>query len=539
MAFFFDIIGGMEKPATDIYTFGELRGKGYTYVDKTGIILPLVDNSIGKQFFIARPRRFGKSLLISTLQCLFEGRRELFGGLAIEPVWDWSKSWPVLHLDMGDCQSATVEGFWKKIRTMLKGESERLGVPLRADEEPCGQFRFLIDDLAAKSPEGQTVLLVDEYDKPLLGHLAKPDVTAFRDALKEFYSTIKTAEGKQRFTFITGVSKFSKVSIFSDLNNLKDRTMSPKEATLLGYTHEEVRRTYPNMIRALGEKFGVGEDKAFEIIVAMYDGYRFHPDAEKVINPVSLGFCLEQEDFGNYWAQTAVPTFLIDILKKEPLLMKSVDLPASALDVYEPERPTVETLLYQTGYLTIKSTRVVGRDMTQTPPELGQTVYELGFPNKEVADSFTENLVPAYVGLERIDANNLQRKAGEALLANDLPLFLKAMDGFFRSIPYSLTDRQNEQTWQAIVWTVLKGVGMFVRSEIQTADGRIDMTVETPTDVYLIEFKLDDTAASAIRQIREKRYAAPFELSKKRITLIGLGFSSERRTIADRAYEPL
>ena len=528
----------MEKPATDIYTFKKLREGGYTYVDKTDVILPLVDNSIGKQFFIARPRRFGKSLLVSTLQCLFEGRRELFEGLKIEPKWDWSKQWPVLHLDMGDCQAATVEEFWSKVETLLAKEAERLGVPLRSGETPSGKFMFLISDLAAKSKDGQMVLLVDEYDKPLLGHLAKPDVTAFRDALKSFYSTIKTSEGLQRFTFLTGVSKFSKVSVFSDLNNLKDRTMSPKEAMLLGYTHEEVKKYYPNMIRALGEKYGVDEKRAFEIIVSMYDGYRFEENAEQVINPVSLGLCLEQQKFGNYWSQTAIPTFLIDILRRRPLLLKTIDLAQSALDAYEPERPTIETLLYQTGYLTIKSSRIVGRDMTRTPPELGQTVYELGFPNKEVSDSFTENLVPAYVGLEKVDANNLQRMAGEALLANDVPRFLKAMDGFFRSIPYSLTDRQNEQMWQTIVWTVLKSVGVYANGEVQTADGRVDMTVETPTDVYLIEFKLDDTAANAIAQIREKDYAAPFAFSQKRITLIGLGFSSEQRTVTDSAAEP-
>ena len=204
----------MEKVATDIYSFRELREKGFTYVDKTAKLLPLADLSIGKQFFIARPRRFGKSLLVSTLHCLFEGRRELFNGLAIEPKWDWSKAWPVIHLDMGDCQADSVERLWGKIHDCLVSESERLGVALRSDTSVPGQLKFLIQDLAAASGDGQVVLLVDEYDKPLLGHLSKPDVTQFRDALKEFYSVIKTLEAKQRFTFLTGVSKFSKVSIF-------------------------------------------------------------------------------------------------------------------------------------------------------------------------------------------------------------------------------------------------------------------------------------------------------------------------------------
>ena len=185
----------MEKTATDIYSFQNLRKSGYTYVDKTAQILPLANDSIGRQFFIARPRRFGKSLLVSTLHCLFEGRRELFNGLAIEPKWDWSKTWTVLHLDMGSCQSETVEGLKGKVRTMLLKEATRLGVELR-DPDPSNAFSLMIDDLAAKSPseDGQIVLLVDEYDKPLLGHLSKPDVTRFRDFLKEFYSVIKTLE---------------------------------------------------------------------------------------------------------------------------------------------------------------------------------------------------------------------------------------------------------------------------------------------------------------------------------------------------------
>jgi len=541
----------MEKPATDIYSFEDLRRKGYTYVDKTGIILPLVDDSIGKQFFLARPRRFGKSLLLSTLQALFEGRRDLFTGLAIEPKWDWSKTWPVLHLDMGSCQADTVEETREKIGTLLSREAVRLGVTPRGSEISA-QLQFLIDDLAARNREaivaaakargeeapldqGQMVLLVDEYDKPLLKHLGSPDVNVYRDLLKQFYSVIKTLEGKQRFAFITGVSKFAKVSIFSDLNNLKDRTMSPKEATLLGYTHEEVRRTYPQLITALGEKYGMDFEGAFEMIVGKYDGYRFHQDAEPVVNPVSLGCCLEAQEFGDYWSETAVPSFLIDILKEHPLNFATVDLEQRALGAYEPAKPTVETLLFQTGYLTIKSARMIRRN----PRDIGRVVYSLGFPNDEVEQSFLDMLVPAYVGQEEIPCNNAQRTAGEAILANDVPLFFKALRSFFRSIPYDLTDRQNEQMWQTIVWTVLKGVGIYCGGEIKTADGRIDMVIETETRVFILEFKLDDTAANALRQIKEKGYAEPYATSPKGVTLLGVGFSSEKRTITDTLDEVL
>ncbi|MGN0847157.1 MAG: AAA family ATPase, partial [Kiritimatiellia bacterium] len=201
----------MEKAATDIYSFRELRENGFTYVDKTALMVPLINRSIGKQFFLARPRRFGKSLLVSTLHCLFEGRRELFQGLAIEDRWDWSKTWPVIHLDMGTAQSGTIAELREFLFRLMETESERLGVPLREAELPSIVFRNLIEDVARTSPDGQCVVLIDEYDKPLLPHLSRPDITQFRDELKPFYGVIKYTEAKQRFTFLTGVSKFSKV----------------------------------------------------------------------------------------------------------------------------------------------------------------------------------------------------------------------------------------------------------------------------------------------------------------------------------------
>ena len=514
----------MEKAATDIYTFHELRVKGYTYVDKTGLLLPLVDDSIGKQFFIARPRRFGKSLTVSTLHALFEGKRELFKGLAIEPKWDWSKAWTVLHLDMGSCQSDTVEGLKGKMRTMLLKEAERLGVRLR-DADPSNAFSLMIDDLAAKSPskDGQVVLLVDEYDKPLLGHLSKPDVTQFRDFLKEFYSVIKTLEGKQRFTFITGVSKFSKVSIFSDLNNLKDRTMTPGEATLLGYTHEELRKYFPETLEKIGRANGTDAEGAFREVLRWYDGYKFHPSAEKVVNPVSFGCCAERGEFNNFWSTTAVPTFLIDALKKEPLDFSTIGIDQAALEAYEPDNPRLVTLLYQTGYLTIKDFRQIG----------SKRKYRLGFPNYEVTDSFLSALAPVYAGLGPSESTNYQFAAQEALLEGDVDRLVKVLKNFFSNIPYSLTDRQNEQMWQTVVYVVLKAIGAAVQAEVLTNEGRIDMTCETADAVWLIEFKLDRSADEALAQIERNNYAEKFDLSGKKVLKLGVSFSSEKRTITD------
>ena len=524
----------MEKIATDIYTFEQLRKRGYTYVDKTGILWPLVNDSIGTQFFLARPRRFGKSLLISTLRSLFEGKRELFSGLAIEPKWDWSKSWPVIHLDMGSCQANTVEGLWDKIRGRLRIEAERLGVALREDESVSNQFMFLISDVIAeydrrakatdpKAVVEQVVLLVDEYDKPLLGHLSKPDVTQFRDAMKEFYSVIKTTESQQRFTFITGISKFSKVSIFSDLNNLKDRTMTASEATLLGYTHDELKRFFPGALAHIGERNGRDADWAFAEVVKWYNGYCFEENAEKVINPVSFGLCAEEGKFRNYWSTTAMTTFLVDALKQQPLDFSTIDIDQAALEAYEPDNPRLVTLLYQTGYLTIGGFRQIGE----------KRKYRLVFPNYEVTDSFLSSLAPVYAGLGQTAATNYQFAAQEALLEGDPERLVKVLKSFFANIPYNLTDRQNEQMWQTVVYVVLKAIGAAVHAEVMTNDGRIDMVCEAPADIWLIEFKLDRPAEEALEQIDRNEYAAKFDFMGKKVVKIGVSFSSEMRTITD------
>ena len=519
----------MEKVATDIYTFSRLREDGFTYVDKTDVLYAMASGETGVQFFIARPRRFGKSLAVSTLKSLFEGRRELFAGLAIEPKWDWSKKWPVLHLDMGSMQASDVAEFRELLVDHLFDRARELGVEGLSGSSPAVVFKRLIDALAAKSPDGRMVLLVDEYDKPILGHLMKPDVTEFRDALKAFYSVIKTLECKQRFAFITGVSKFSKVSIFSDLNNLKDWTMHARVATLFGYTHDEVRRYFPGRIHALAEANGLTDETTFDKIVEWYDGYRFEENAEHVINPVSLGLCFDNCKFADYWSATAVPTFLIDIMKEHPLDFSTVDIDEDDLMTYEPEAPRVVTLLYQTGYLTIKDFVQMGSARR----------FSLRIPNREIEHSFLKRVVGAYVGQDSSRSSGYAFAAGQALYEHDVPKFLKALKAFFANIPYDLTDRQNEQMWQTIVYVVLRSIGVNVNGEVKTHDGRIDMVVDLPTDIYIVEFKLDHPASEAMEQIKGKDYAGKYALSKKRITLIGISFSSAKRTIVEELVEEL
>ena len=517
----------MKPIATDIYTFSNLVGGGYLYVDKTGILADLVSGRRGKQFFFSRPRRFGKSLTVTTLQAVFEGRRDLFKGLAIDRSdYDW-KAYPVIRLDMSLTAAETVEDFIRQVLFNLQSEARRLNLPFDGTLTAASAFQKLVLDAAASSGTGLVVLLVDEYDKPLLGHLGRPTVEAFRTALKSFYSVIKGMEAVLRFTFITGVSKFSKVSIFSDLNNLTDLTMDARAATLAGYTHEEVRANFADYLAALGEANGLTPEGAFGRVVQMYDGYRFEENAPRVVNPVSFGRCLCERKFKGYWYETGTPTFLVNMLKRHPVDLSQVEVTEEELGTYEPSSPSLVPLLYQTGYLTIKGFRALGNKRR----------YTLGFPNEEVSDAFNSSLMPVYTDMDGIELGSIQDRCAEALLAHDVDGFVEAMRDFFANVPYTLTDRGGEQVFQAILYTALRFVGVCVRAEVVTNRGRIDAVIRCPDDVYVIEVKLDRTAQEAMDQIREKGYAEKYRASGRRVTLVGMNFSSEKRQIGDVLVE--
>ena len=527
----------MERIATDTYSFERIREGGFVYVDKTAIMKTLADGSIGTQFFVARPRRFGKSLAISTFQCLFEGRRELFRGLAIEPEWDWSKTYPVLKLDMGSCQAASVAELWSKINTMLKAESERVGVPLRVDEPVSGRFQFLMSDMiaaadrAAKAKDPQAridkvVLLVDEYDKPLLGHLGKDDVNEIRDALKEFYSVIKTCEGMQRFAFITGVSKFSKVSIFSDLNNLNEFSMDARVATLFGYTHEEVKVNFPESLKALGEKFGLDADATFARLVQWYDGYKFEENAVPVFNPVSVGRCLSSQKFDPYWFETGTPAFLLKLMRENPVTMDDVEIPQTAFSVYEPAKPGLMSILYQTGYLTIKSARDDG----------GIRLYRLVAPNFEVETAFSQALSVEFANIDELEHASLLTQMVEALRHDDVNDMLDALSCFFANIPANITVKR-EKYYQTLFYAVFVLIGARTHAECWTNRGRVDAVVETPCGIYVFEFKLNGTASAALAQIKEKGYHEKYLRSGRKVTLVGVAFDAEMRNLSDRQIE--
>ena len=510
----------MQLITTSVYTFANLREGEFVYVDKTATIRELIRPKFA-QYFCARPRRFGKSLLVTTLQSIFEGRRDLFKGLAIDSSdYDW-KTYPVMRLDMGSCQAETVERFWEKVGGLLLGESERNDVPLREGLPISEQFKFLISDLAAKSHEKKMVLLIDEYDKPLLGHLGTPEVTKFKVALKEFYSVIKTQEGFQRFAFMTGVSKFSKVSIFSDLNNLTDITMDARYATLFGYTREELKQNFQEHIAALAEANELTGEEAFAKLERMYDGFKFHQNAERVFNPVSVGKCLSQREFGYYWFETGTPTFLIEQLKRDPLetdemSVTTFDLSAS----YEPEQVWLLPLMVQTGYLTIKSAQVAGEE----------TVCTLGYPNREVEAAMSKYLVEGFSCSRKDQFSSICNRIYAGLDLGEVEEVMEGLKCFFENIPYDLQVKY-EKYYQSLFVSVFLMLKARVTSEVKTARGRIDAVIETPKFVYVFEFKIRGTSEEALAQIEEKGYAAKYASDPRKLFKIGCAFDWEARNL--------
>lgn len=521
-------MGIMKNITISTYSFPHLIENGFLYVDKTAYIRELIRDPKG-QYFYARPRRFGKSLLVSTLKCIFEGRRELFKGLAIEASdYDW-ETYPVLHLDMGSSQVLSVELFQTRLHEILDAAAEEHDVGPLGQKTVSGKFTALCEALAAKSPKGQFVLLVDEYDKPLLGALGTPEAEAYRNELKAFYSVIKTKEALQRFTFITGISKFSKVSIFSDLNNLTDISMSAPFATMLGYTHGELEHYFHDHIAALSDAQGMTYEAAHTEILRWYDGYKFHHQAELVINPVSLGLCFKEKEFKTFWSSTAVPTFLVNLLKETPRHLLCVEMDEEELSAYEPSNINAVTLLFQTGYLTIKDFR----------QRSTRRRYTLDFPNMEVRNAFNTSLAKGYLNDVNFMANSYQNKCVDALYENDLEIFFETMKIFFASLPYELSKRAPEETYQAIFCTILYFIGIEVNIELSTNMGRIDAVMTTDTHIYIVEFKRDSTAEAALQQIQEKKYYERFLGKGKIITLIGANFNSDLRNLDHYVFSQL
>ena len=511
----------MKDLTSSVYSFEDLRRGDFLYVDKTEYIWQLI-RPAKELYFLSRPRRFGKSLTLSTLKAVFEGKKELFEGLAIyDKPYDW-KPYPVIHLDMNGRDFGTLEKMEERFRQMLMEQAEINGITLKKASSDT-MFHELIKTLHDNI--GDVVILLDEYDKPILNNISRDDSNKFLNALKVFYSVIKEKSGMLRFAFITGVSKFCHVSLFSDLNNLTDITMDARYATMLGYTQQEFELNFADRIDAVSQKLGMPKEELLPEIKAWYDGYRFHADCESVYNPVSLAKFFESGgEFNNYWFSTGTPSFLMELIKKtkfdfDNILSKPVS--AMAFNAFEIDKLDPLTLLLQTGYLTIKS----------MVKKYNMPWYWLDFPNREVSFSFNTSLMNAYSRKSENFVTNFCEELADSMVSGNVPRLRKTMEVFFAGISYEV-HHKDESNFQNIFFALFRLLGYYIKAESHTNDGRIDAVAETDDCVFLFEFKLDGDD-SALSQIREKEYYKRYELSRKKIFLNGVTFDTKTGQIAD------
>jgi hypothetical protein len=487
---------------------------GYKYVDKTRYLYQLATS--GKYFFLSRPRRFGKSITVSTLHELFSGSRELFQGLWIEGKWDWTKVRPVVKLSLKDVNFEQ-RGLEEPLAERIAEIGTRNGLELHA-ASARDKFRELIMGLSAR---GKVVVLVDEYDAPIVHYLGKELDIAYanRELLKGFYSVLKELDTLLELVFLTGVSKFSKTGIFSGLNNLVDLSLHPDYATMLGYTQQELEANFPEEIAAAAAKLKLDRQTLLDQMREWYNGYRFHQAEETVYNPVSVNTFFDRKEFENFWFATGTPTFLIQLLKQDGVFdLHAMGQSTLDFDSFDLEDIRLFGLLYQTGYLTIQS-----RD------EFGQ--YTLDYPNREVKNSMLAYLFEAFGGVSKGTGVSMAIKLERAFIADDLEQAFRILQEMFAHIPYFLHEKYPEKFFHAAIHLLFTYMGIRAHSEVCTSEGRADSMVETDTHVYILEYKLDKSPQEALAQIRRKRYYRAAWERGKPVVGIGVQFSSQTKNI--------
>lgn len=511
----------MPKPVqASTYTFRDIIENGFLYIDKTRYLYELVRYGKGV-YFLARPRRFGKSLMVSTLEEIFLGHRALFRDLWIDSAdYDW-QSYPIVRFDFSANAVKSAANLEQVIDYYVGEIALQYGITLRGFDYQS-RFGNLIEQLATTN--GKVVLLIDEYDKPLIDNLTPLSrAVEIRDTLKNFYTIIKAMDRHLRFVFITGISKFSKVGVFSAMNNLNDLTMSPQFATALGITEEELTHYFPEYLAAFARKEGTPTEALTSKVREWYDGFCFVEGCENVYNPYSTLQLFYHQRFANYWFETGTPTFLFQLIKDRNYDIQPLDhleVPALSFSTYAIERLELTPLLFQTGYLTIKDFH---RD------KFGE-LYTLSYPNYEVKHSFLTFLLSAYDEMEVALSDSHLRRLLSALDNQDLPRFFDVLAVFFANIDYALyIDR--EQYYQTIFYLIFKLIGLRIQAEVHTNAGRIDAVVELNNHIFLFEFKLNGSATDALAQIKEKKYYQQYLRADKTITCIGANFDTATRTV--------
>lgn len=501
-----------------IQNFEKLRKDGYIYVDKTALIYQLVDS--GSYYFLSRPRRFGKSLLMSTLEAYFEGKRELFEGLAIEKLEnDWVKR-PVLHLDLNTEKYENPESLEKILNDTLYQWEKKYGTEPTETSLPL-RFKGIIRR-ACEQTGHRVAILVDEYDKPMLQAIGNEELQkSFRSTLQAFYSVIKTMDGSIKFVLLTGVTKFGKISVFSALNNLMDLSMWNKYVGLCGITEQELHDNFDEGIHELAQVQGMTVEQVCAELKECYDGYHFTENSIGIYNPFSLLNTFAKQKFGNYWFETGTPTYLVELLKLHHYdlqHMANVETDEDTLNSVDSSSTNPIPVIYQSGYLTIKDyDRRFG-------------TYYLGFPNREVDEGFMKFLLPYYADTNKVDVSFHITKFVREVETGDYDAFFCRLQSFFADTPYELV-RELELHYQNVLFIVYKLIGFYVKAEYHTSQGRIDLVLQTDRFIYLMEFKFEGSAEEALRQINEKNYALPFAADPRKLFKIGINFSNEMRNI--------
>ena len=535
------------KLPVGIQSFKDLREKRFLYVDKTEYLSRLVNN--GKVYFLSRPRRFGKSLFLSTLAAYFRGQKELFKGLylekaeeeaAVQEGRDAWKAYPVLYIDFNTGQYLENDALHERLDSLLKEPENLYGIVLTKEEKPFFASRLERLIKAAYQQTGkQVVILVDEYDKPLLQTMGVNEELneQYRNTLKAFYSVIKTCDEYIRFAFLTGVTKFSKISIFSDLNNLNDISLLPKYAGICGISQSELEATFAPEIEALAQANELTRNETLKRLKQNYDGYCFAQRSENMYNPFSLLRVFDGQLFQSYWFSTGTPTFLVNYLKEAhyyiPDLDGNVQLDEDGLQTYRAVAQDVLPILFQAGYLTIKK---YINDLR---------LYRLGFPNNEVRYGFLNNLLPAYSDVPFGQTGVWVGRFVQDIRNGNVNGFMERMQSIIAGIPYDDFPKEKlklrEQNYQTAVYLVFVLMGQFVQTEVHCATGRADCIVVTADSIYIFEFKLsgNGSAEDAINQIKEQNYAAKYKADGKKIVLIGAGFEEATRTIKNWKEEQL
>lgn len=516
----------MKRLPIGIQSFEKLINNNALYIDKTRHIYELI--TTGDTYFLSRPRRFGKSLLISTLAAIFQGKRSLFDGLSIaQSDWQW-QTFPIIRIDFSNFSLDTPEQLTVGLQQTLHDIAAHYQVSLTETGDLKRLFRTLIIQLAKLNP---VVILIDEYDKAIIHHLGKNTEIAKqnRDILKNFYEVIKASDEYLQFVLLTGISKFSKMSVFSGLNNLNDISMHHRYADLVGCTEQEIDENFTDYVQKLAEAQQLSVAKVRDKMRQWYNGFRFTKSDIKVYTPYSLLLLFHNLDFANYWFSSATPTFLINLIRDQSYDIQAIEaknIDAMAFTSYDIDNLRVLPLLVQTGYLTIAQYH---RDYD---------AYDLAYTNFEVRQAFTQHLAELLTGVSPELTTSHLLHCIQHLQANHLAQFFQTLQIFFANIPYQI-QLPHEYYYQTIFYVLFKLLGLRIHAEIQTNDGRVDAVIETATHIYVMEFKFNGSAEQALQQIHDKRYYQPYLHLAKTIVLLGINFDQQGHNLDDYQVEIL